>query len=54
MGEEVQNTIPENEMQAKVDYLAYGGESNNYFDNRAIAAIERGKKELQAQVLGDG
>ena len=41
--EEVQNTIQKEIGQ--VDYLAYGGESNNYFDNRAIAAIERGKEK---------
>ena len=36
---------PRKRNAGQVDYLAYGGESNNYFDNRAIAAIERGKEK---------
>ncbi len=29
----------------KIDYLAYGGESKNYYDNRAIDAIEYAKRK---------
>ena len=36
---------PRKRNAGQVDYLAYGGESKNYHDNRAIAAIERAKEK---------
>ena len=35
---------PRHQNAGKVDYAAYGGKANNYFDERAIGAIEYSKK----------
>lgn len=36
---------PRHNNAGKVDYLAYGGKSRDYYDNRALAAIERNKEK---------
>ena len=51
---------PRKQNAGQVDYLAYGGTSKNYYDNRAINAIDRAKEkgykpkyEGQRQYYGD-
>ena len=36
---------PRKQNAGQIDYLAYGGKSKNYYDNRAIDAIERAKEK---------
>ena len=36
---------PRKQNAGQIDYLAYGGESKNYYDNRAMDAIKRAKEK---------
>ena len=47
---------PRKRNAGRIDYLAYGGESNNYFDNRAMLRLkgDHYKKNNKLYDSGDG